>query len=105
MFLHASARLFTRTWLIDALDRASGPLPEMRNTDGDEIVFSEARFPITDKLANVIAGSPTCLDRSFSFDYYLYRSYRRPPGARHRFSEHSTRGYQFPINPPPTGFC
>jgi len=56
MFLHASARLFTRTWLIDVLDRASGPLPEMRNTDGDEIVFSEARFPITDKIANVIAG-------------------------------------------------
>ena len=56
MFLHASARLFTRTWLIDVLDRASEPLPEIRNTDGDEIVFSEARFPITGELASVIVG-------------------------------------------------
>ncbi len=56
MFLHASARLFTRTWLIDVLGRASEPLPEVRNTDGDELVFSEARFPITGELANVIAG-------------------------------------------------
>ena len=56
MFLHASARLFTRTWLIDVLDRASEPFPEVRNTDGDELVFSEARFPITGELANVIAG-------------------------------------------------
>ena len=29
MLLHASARLFTRTWLIDVLDRASEPLPEI----------------------------------------------------------------------------
>jgi len=56
MFLQASARLFTRTWLIDVLDRASEPLPEVRNTDGDELVFSEARFPITGALANVVAG-------------------------------------------------
>ncbi len=56
MFLQASARLFTRTWLIDVLGRASEPFPEVRNTDGDELVFSEARFPITGELANVIAG-------------------------------------------------
>jgi hypothetical protein len=56
MFLHASARLFTRTWLIDTLSRASEPLPEVRNTDGDELVFSEGRFPITGELANVIVG-------------------------------------------------
>ena len=56
MLLHTSARLFIRIWLIDALYRASGPLPEVRNTDGDEIVFSEARFPITGEVAKVIAG-------------------------------------------------
>ena len=56
MFLQTSARLFIRTWLIDALDRALEPLPEIRNTDGDEIVFSEARFPITGEVAEVIAG-------------------------------------------------
>ena len=56
MFLQTSARLFIRTWLIDALGRALGPLPEIRNTDGDEIVFSEARFPITGEVSKVIAG-------------------------------------------------
>ncbi len=56
MLLHTSARLFTRTWLIDVLGRASGPLPEIRNTDGDEIVFSEARFPITGELADIVDG-------------------------------------------------
>jgi hypothetical protein len=56
MFLNASARLFTGTWLTAALDRASEPLPEVRNTDGDELVFTEARFPITGELAGVIAG-------------------------------------------------
>ncbi len=56
MLLQTSARLFIRTWLIDVLDRASGPFPEVRNTDGDEIVFSEARFPITGEVAKVIAG-------------------------------------------------
>jgi hypothetical protein len=56
MLLYTSARLFTRIWLIDALDRASGPLPEIRNTDGDEIMFSEARFPITGEVAKVVAS-------------------------------------------------
>ena len=56
MILHANAPLFTRTWLIDVLDRALGPLPEVRNTDGDEIVFSEARFPITGEVTKVAAG-------------------------------------------------
>ncbi len=56
MLLYTSARLFTRTWLIDALERATGPSPEIRNTDGDEIVFSEARFAITGEVAKVIAG-------------------------------------------------
>ena len=56
MFLQTSARLFIRTWLIDALSRATGPLPEIRNTDGDEIVLSEARFAIAGEVAEVIAG-------------------------------------------------
>lgn len=56
MFLFSSAHLFTRIWLIDVLDRASAPLPEVHNTDGDELVLSEARFPITGKVAEVIAG-------------------------------------------------
>ena len=54
--LSTSARFFTQTWLIDALERATGPMPEIRNTDGDEIVFSQARFPITDEVAKVITS-------------------------------------------------
>lgn len=38
-------RLFTQAWLIDALGRIQAPLPEMHNTDGDKILFSEVRFP------------------------------------------------------------
>ncbi len=56
MFLHTSTHLFTRIWLINALSRAAAPFPEIHNTDGDEIVFSEARFPITGELNNVIVG-------------------------------------------------
>ena len=56
MLLETSAHLFIRTWLIDALGRALEPMPEISNTDGDEIVFSEARFPIAGEVAEVIAG-------------------------------------------------
>lgn len=52
-------RLFARAWLTHALDRAFAPLPEIRNTDGDEIVFSEVRFPIVGddtKVAAVLDG-------------------------------------------------
>jgi len=59
MLLHTGAHLFTRTWLIDALIQAAAPLPEIRNTDGDEIVFSGARFPITGEVAKVIVGLDT----------------------------------------------
>lgn len=48
-------RLFTQAWLIDALGRAFAPMPEIRNTDGDEIMFSEVRFPIVGDEAKVAA--------------------------------------------------
>ena len=56
MLLSTSGRFFTQTWLIDALERATGPMPEIRNSDGNEIVFSEARFPVTGEVAKIIAG-------------------------------------------------
>jgi len=52
-------RLFTQTWLIDALGRAQAPMPEIRNTDGEEIVFSQVRFPIVGddkKIAAILDG-------------------------------------------------
>ncbi len=48
-------RLFTQAWLIDALTQINAPRPEMRNTDGDEILFSEVRFPISGDEAKVVA--------------------------------------------------
>ena len=50
-----TCRLFTQAWLIDALGKAQAPMPEIRNTDGDQIVFSEVRFPIKDDAAKIAA--------------------------------------------------
>ncbi|MDP6622797.1 MAG: hypothetical protein QF754_11085 [Alphaproteobacteria bacterium] len=56
MFLRSSAQLFTSTWLTDALDQSLAPMPEVRNSDGEELLFSEARFPISGEISEVIAG-------------------------------------------------
>lgn len=59
LLANSGPRLFTQTWLIDALESVNAPLPEIRNTDGDEILFSEVRFSIVvdeDKVAAVIDG-------------------------------------------------
>ena len=56
MLLSSSAYLFTQAWLTDVLARASAPMPEIRNSDGDELVFSEARFPMTGDDPEIIAG-------------------------------------------------
>ncbi len=45
----------TQFWLNDALGKAFAPLPEIRNTDGDRIVFSEIRFPIKGDAARIAA--------------------------------------------------
>ena len=55
----SGARFFTQAWLIDALGRIQAPLPEMYNSDGDKILFSVVRFPVTGdeaKLITVIDG-------------------------------------------------
>ena len=51
----SGGRLFTQAWLIDALGQVNAPLPEMCNTDGDNILFSEVRFPITGDEAKLVA--------------------------------------------------
>lgn len=45
--------LITQSWLVDALERARAPLPEMRNSDGESIVMSEVRFPIAGGAAAI----------------------------------------------------
>jgi len=58
--LREMAPLFTSTWLLDVLPKALGlSRPTLQNSDGDEVVFHEVRFPfvptamseaITDRL-------------------------------------------------------
>ncbi|WP_312891219.1 hypothetical protein [Mesorhizobium silamurunense] len=42
--LQAAAFMFTLAWLFDTLGRVAGP--RLQNTDGDEIVFHNVRFPL-----------------------------------------------------------
>ncbi|WP_454624363.1 hypothetical protein [Bradyrhizobium cenepequi] len=45
--LRASSSMFTTFWLVDVIDRTKGPdLPDLRNSDGDELVLCEARYPL-----------------------------------------------------------
>jgi hypothetical protein len=45
--LELAAPIFTRMWLIDALDRALNPRrPQLFNTDGDAILLCTLRFPL-----------------------------------------------------------
>ena len=46
LVLGTSSNLFTRIWLTETLERIAAPLPEIRNSDGHEIVFSNVSFPI-----------------------------------------------------------
>lgn len=47
---------FTRAWLEDLLEAMDAPLPRMCNTDGDDILFSEVRFPLHGDVAEVAAA-------------------------------------------------
>lgn len=44
--LQAVAAIFTHAWLFDTLKRVTGR-PAIQNSDGDEIVFHNVRFPLT----------------------------------------------------------
>lgn len=43
------APFFTRCWLDATLAALRRPMPEIRNFDGDEVVFCETRFPLSQK--------------------------------------------------------
>lgn len=43
--LQTVASMFTLSWLFDTLDRAMG-LPPMQNSDGDDLMFHDVRFPM-----------------------------------------------------------
>ncbi|TIP81590.1 MAG: hypothetical protein E5X60_34690, partial [Mesorhizobium sp.] len=43
--LQAAASMFTLSWLFDTLERMMG-MPSLQNSDGDELVFHDVRFPL-----------------------------------------------------------
>jgi len=45
--LRAMSPMFTTCWLVDAIERVQAPeIPDLRNTEGDELVLCEARYPL-----------------------------------------------------------
>lgn len=62
--LRASAFLFTNIWLDDLLQRTLNPtLPQMCNTDGDELVFTTISYPLkpetsADAIGHALAAIP-----------------------------------------------
>jgi hypothetical protein len=61
--LREMAPLFTSTWLLDVLPKALGlSRPTLHNSDGDEVVFHEMRFPLAPKATpNEIAERLTAI--------------------------------------------
>jgi hypothetical protein len=68
--LHASAPIFTRLWLTRTLAQRDAPLPEIRNYDGEPIVYTETRWPL-------IGGAAEAARRLD--DAESQRIYRRDP--------------------------
>lgn len=83
--LRIAAPLFTHAWLFDVLPKMLGEdLPDVSNTDGDDIVFHEVRFPlevgITDRdIAERLAGVDDLRQENPQFWNWLGR--RPPPNA------------------------
>lgn len=49
------ARLLARFWVLDTVDKAQAPLPELRNSDDEAMVLCEVRFPILGDEARISA--------------------------------------------------
>ena len=58
------APIFSEFWIVDAVMQLRAPLPELRNSGGEALVFSEVRFPVTGDEAKVAAA----LDRIEAFE-------------------------------------
>jgi hypothetical protein len=71
--LRASAFLFTNIWLDDLLQRTLNPtLPQMCNTDGDELVFTTVSYPLkpeanVDAVTHALADVPVLRPESETF--------------------------------------
>jgi hypothetical protein len=75
--LKATASLFSTVWLEEALSGALGEnLPELSNSDGDEIIFHDARFPLAKGVTQkevraMLDGMPELRSESGTFWNWL----------------------------------
>ncbi len=54
MVLAGACRSFTQVWLVKTLERLHAPPPQVRNTDGHALAFTETRFPLSPQRAKEI---------------------------------------------------
>jgi hypothetical protein len=80
--LRASAFLFTNIWLDDVLRRSLNPtLPDMCNTDGDDVVFITVRYPLrpevsADRIREALGVIPALHAQSATFWNWIGSSER-----------------------------
>lgn len=63
--LRAASPAFTTCWLVDALDRIEAPdMPDLHNTDGDELLQCTVRYPLADGTSDddIRATMDSCAD-------------------------------------------
>jgi len=83
--LRALAPTITTVWLIDAVDSALSPLiPEVRNTEGDELLFCTAHYPFmagttTDDIRFALGRCPELRQENATFWNWI--SPEKPAGA------------------------
>ena len=84
--LREMAPLFTATWLFDVLPKALGlSRPTLHNSDGDEVVFHEVRFPLApqttlNELAERLTAISSLHRENEAFWNWLDEpAYTRPP--------------------------
>ena len=84
--LRASTFLFTNIWLDDLLQRTLNPtIPQMCNSDGDELVFTTVSYPLkpeasSDAIGGALASIPTLRPESETFWNWIEPN--KPTGAK-----------------------
>lgn len=61
--LSVSAPMFTQTWLEHVLERRQAPLAQIRNTDGEDLVFVTTRWPVAGEAAEIARRLDAATDR------------------------------------------
>jgi hypothetical protein len=85
--LRKMAPLFTATWLLDALPKTLGlSRPTVCNSDGDEVMFHEVRFPlapnaIPEEITDRLVAIPSLHRESATFWNWLDEPVGQPPNG------------------------